>query len=70
MIENNTLPSVGLVRLPTVLRHFEESRAGWYRGIQEGSYPQPVKVGRKSFWRAEDIHALIERLSVGEGQPQ
>ena len=66
MKANDTLPETGLIRLPTILRHYEESVSGWYRGMQEGLYPKPIKVGKKSFWRAEDIHALIARLSRGE----
>ena len=67
MKANDTLPQTGLIRLPTILRHYEESVSGWYRGMQEGLYPKPIKVGKKSFWRAEDIHALIEKISNGEG---
>ena len=66
MKAGDTLPVIGLIRLPTVLKHVEESPAGWYRGIQAGIYPKPIKVGRKSFWRAEQVRELIERLSSGE----
>jgi predicted DNA-binding transcriptional regulator AlpA len=36
------------------------SHATWWRGIREGRYPQPVKIGaRVTAWRVEDIRALI-----------
>ncbi len=36
------------------------SHATWWRGIREGRYPQPVKLGaRVTAWRVEDIKALI-----------
>lgn len=37
-------------------------RSTWWRGVQEGRYPQPVKLGpRTTAWRVEDIRALIEK---------
>lgn len=60
------LPKTGLVRLPTILNHYQISESGWHKGVQDGLYPKPIRVGRKSFWRAEDIHALIAQLSGGE----
>ncbi len=36
------------------------SHATWWRGIKDGRYPQPVKLGaRVTAWRVEDIRALI-----------
>jgi len=65
MQRSTSLPSTGLVRLPTVLQHFQISQSGFYQGIKDGIYPKPIKCGNKNFWRAEDIHALIERISKG-----
>jgi prophage regulatory protein len=62
------LPPKGLVRLPTVLNHYQISQSGFYQGIKDGIYPKPIKAGNKSFWRAEDIHELIDKISAGEGQ--
>lgn len=72
----NTLPSEGYVRLAQILGDpgrelppiFPVSRATWYRGIREGEYPQPVKFGRMSLWRAEDIRALLEKKPGPERQ--
>lgn len=63
MQRSTSLPSTGLVRLPTVLSHFQISQSGWYQGIKDGIYPKPIKAGNKNFWRAEDIHTLIAQIS-------
>lgn len=34
----------------------------WWQLIQAGVAPKPLKLGRASYWRARDVHALIERL--------
>lgn len=40
------------------------SHAWWWRGVKEGRFPQPVKLGaRITAWRVEDIRALIASLS-------
>ncbi len=54
----------GLSRLPEVLKIIPVSRAAWYRGIQQGIYPKPVKLsgGRTSAWRNSDLLDLIEQL--------
>lgn len=62
-MQNETLPSTGFVRLPQVLRHIPVSRSRWYNGVKAGEFPAPVHLGPRAVaWRAEDIHALIERL--------
>jgi len=67
-MQNETLPETGFLRLPQVLDVFPVSRSGWWQGVKEGRYPQPVKLSaRVTAWRAEDIHDLIQRVSE-EGQ--
>jgi len=37
------------------------SRATWYRGVSDGRYPKPVRLGPHTVaWRSEDIHQLRE----------
>ena len=33
----------------------------WWQGVKDGRFPSPVKIGngRGTFWRVEDIRALI-----------
>ena len=35
------------------------SAGSWYRGVQEGRFPKPHKLGRSSLWRLEDIKRLV-----------
>jgi predicted DNA-binding transcriptional regulator AlpA len=58
---------VALLRLPQVLDRVGMSRSGWYKAVAEGRAPQPVKLGRSSRWRSDDIAALIDALSMGRG---
>ena len=36
------------------------SRSSWYKGISEGRYPKPIRLGpRISVWKESDIQKLI-----------
>lgn len=67
------LPETGFLRLPDIIGDrgrgmrglIPVSRAQWYLWIKAHLVPKPVKFGRMSVWRAEDVRALIERLSTG-----
>ena len=39
------------------------SKSTWWAGVQSGRFPKPVKLGRCTFWRVEDICALVASLS-------
>jgi predicted DNA-binding transcriptional regulator AlpA len=42
-----------------VARFFPTSRATLYRMVEAGTFPAPVAVGRRRYWRARDIAAWI-----------
>lgn len=45
-----------LIRLPEVLRRIPVSKSTWWKGVQEGRYPKPVKLSpRVTCWRESDI---------------
>lgn len=59
----NTLPPEGLSRIDRVLEIIPTSRTSWYRGIQEGRFPAPVRIGpNQAAWRNSDILELLDRL--------
>lgn len=61
---SNTIPQTGFVRLPQILAVIPVGKSTWWAGIKSGKYPQPVKLGENTTaWKAEDIHALIAKLS-------
>ena len=63
----SSLPPEGLSRIDRVLEIIPTSRTSWYRGIQEGRYPAPVRIGpNQAAWRNSDILELAERLSRGD----
>ncbi|WP_084111774.1 helix-turn-helix transcriptional regulator [Gloeomargarita lithophora] len=50
-----------ILRLPEVLAVYPIGRSTWYRGISEGRFPRPVKLGSRSVgWRESDICRLME----------
>jgi predicted DNA-binding transcriptional regulator AlpA len=36
------------------------SRSAFYKGIAEGIYPKPTKLGRAAVWRLSEISAIID----------
>lgn len=62
------LPEVGFLRLAEVLKLIPVSKTAWFKGVSEGRYPRPVKLGRRAAgYRTQDVRDLIERLSNGGG---
>ena len=69
MIDLNTNPAGGFLRLPEVLKLYPVSKSTWWAGVKSGRYPKPVKLGPKmTAWRAEDIYALIEATNQYGGR--
>ena len=69
-MKNKILPEIGFLRLRDVIGDKDNpgiipvSRSSWYKGIAEGRYPKPVKLGeRLAAWRVEDIRKLINELN-------
>lgn len=61
----DNLDNAALLRLPQVLNLIPVSRSAWWAGCKDGRYPKPVKIGpRTTAWRAEDIKALLRKLSA------
>lgn len=71
---NPSFPRVGFLRLPQILGNpkadppippvIPVSSATWWAGVKSGHYPRSVKLSaRVTAWRADDIRALVARLS-------
>lgn len=66
------LPEAGFVRVsqivgnpkadPPVTPIIPVSKSTWWAGVKSGRYPKPVKNGRCTFWRVEDIRRLIAKV--------
>lgn len=56
-------PPDRLLRLPDVLLRIPIAKSEWWKGVKEGKYPAPVKLGpRTTCWRASEIDKLIASL--------
>ena len=61
-MKTKTYPEIGFLRLRDIIGDKDNqgiipvSWSSWYKGVAEGRYPKPVKLGeRTSVWRIEDI---------------
>ena len=49
-----------LIRQPELLKLTSKSRSALYREINEGTFPAPVKIGKRAVaWRASEVYAWI-----------
>jgi len=67
----NQLPETGFLRLAQIIGNPKAEppippiipvrKSCWWDGVRTGRFPKPVKIGngRGTFWRVEDIRALI-----------
>ena len=54
------LPLEGLIRIDTVLVHYQISKAQLYQEISEGAFPRQIKIGRSSFWDAKEFRIFLK----------
>ncbi len=58
---------LGYFRLNQILEIIPISASTWWAGIKSGIFPSPVNLGsRSTYWRKEDIFALIVKIINGE----
>ncbi len=56
-----------MVRLAEVIRTTGRSRSSIYTDIKEGTFPKPIKIGKRSIaWSSEDISNWIAERMNGE----
>ena len=67
MLNSDTLPQTGFMRLPEVLKFIPVGKSTWWAKVKKGEFPKPVKLGeRTTAWRAEDIKALIQKFTENQ----
>ena len=64
-LTRTVLPETGFLRIRDLVADPKLSRALWYSWIASGHAPKPVKFGKASVWRAEDIRTFIQTCSTG-----
>lgn len=57
------IPDEALLRFSEFEPMIPLRKSAWWRGVSEGRFPKPVKLGRTSAWRAKDIKKLLEHGS-------
>lgn len=72
----NSLPETGFLRLPQIIGDPKATppippiipvkKSCWWDGVKTGRFPQPVKLGRCTMWRVEDIRELIKSATGGQ----
>ena len=56
---------VTLLRKPAVLARTGIPKSSWDRGVRQGRYPKPVKIGVRAIaWTSTSIDKLIEDLTA------
>jgi len=72
----NSLPETGFLRLPQIIGDPKATpptppiipvkKSCWWDGVKTGRFPKPVKLGRCTMWRVEDIRELIKSATGGQ----
>ena len=51
------------MRVPAIIQFFSIGQSTWWKWVQEGKAPRPIKIGpRTSVWRISEILALADKL--------
>jgi len=51
----------GYIRLSQIRKHYVPvSQATWWRWVKDGRAPQPVRMGRITMWRSQDVRAFLD----------
>ena len=54
------LPLEGLIRVDTVLIHYQVSKSQLYQEIAEGKFPRQIKIGKTAFWDAKKFREFLK----------
>lgn len=63
----DNLPGTGYMRQAQIIPEgIPVSSATWWRGVQSGRFPKPVKLSeRVTAWRVSEIRAFLETREMG-----
>ncbi len=63
-MQSNPAP-VSLLRKPQVIARTGIPKSSWERGVRQGYYPRPVKIGKRAVaWTSTSIDKLIADLTA------
>lgn len=52
------------IRLQHILKLTEISKREWYKGVNSGKYPCPIKVGEYPMYKCDDLLPLLDMLGI------
>ena len=55
-----------LYRIKQVLEVIPVSKTTWWNGVRDGRFSKPIRIGRMTFWRSEDIETFIDALNSAD----
>ncbi len=64
------MPMEGLMRLDQVLMYYPIGKTTLYKEINEGRFPQQVKIGRSIFWDAVQLRAFLKKAGATVSMPE
>jgi len=53
-------------RINQVLEVIPVSKTTWWNGVRDGRFPKPLRNGRMTFWKSEDIESFIDTLNPAD----
>ena len=62
----NQANSRRLYRINQVLEVIPVSKTTWWNGVRDGRFPKPLRNGRMTFWKSEDIESFIDALNPAD----
>jgi len=54
------LPEKGLIRVSKILESVDCGRSTWWRWVNDGIAPQPIRIGGSTFWKAHEVRFFLE----------
>ena len=51
-----------LYRIKQVLEVIPVSKTTWWNGVRDGRFPKPIRNGRMTFWKSEDLESFMDQL--------
>ena len=58
------MPMEGLMRLDQVLMYYPVGKTTLYKKINEGIFPQQIKLGRSVFWDAVQVRRFLQKTGA------
>jgi predicted DNA-binding transcriptional regulator AlpA len=64
-VKMDTFKGKLLLKIEDVVQLLNIGKSTWWKGVKEGRYPAPVKLGPKTTrWKTEDIRRIIDGQNI------